>query len=74
MPDHAIPDVAEVIRVNCYSDPELHTELHDPELQALIIVAGVAIGFATALVGLAVTVPLLGHCWGTRRGMPSAIP
>lgn len=28
---------------------------------AVIIVAGVAIGFATALVGLAVTVPLLGH-------------
>ena len=28
---------------------------------AAIIVAGVAIGFATALVGLAITVPLLGH-------------
>ena len=30
-------------------------------LWAALIVAGVAIGFATALVGLAVTIPLLGH-------------
>jgi uncharacterized membrane protein len=37
-------------------------------LWAAIIVAGVAIGFATALVGLAVTVPVLGHAtWHAYR-------
>ena len=35
---------------------------------AAIIVAGVAIGFATALIGLAITVPLLGHAtWHAYR-------
>ncbi len=35
---------------------------------AAIIVAGVAVGFATALLGLAVTIPLLGHAtWHAYR-------